>query len=73
VKIAILALVLAVIAPAHITLGVSGRSCAVLAALLLAAAEILAAAGVTWLAIRAIRRFRSAPWLRPAGVPGGAW
>jgi hypothetical protein len=72
VKAALLALVLSVVAPAHVTLGISGRSCTVLVAVLLAAAEILAAAGAIWLAARAIRRFRSAPWQR-ASFPSGGW
>jgi hypothetical protein len=72
VKTALLALVLSVVAPAHITLGISGRSCTVLVAVLLAAAEILAAAGAIWLAVRSVRRFRSAPWMR-ASLPSAAW
>ena len=66
-KAAVLALVLAGIAPAHITLP-GGVTMA--AGALVAAAEVLAAAGGIWLAVRSLR-----PWfryrLRPAG--GESW
>jgi hypothetical protein len=67
VRAAVLVLVLAVLAPAHITLpgGVT-----MTAGVLVAAAEVLAAAGGIWLAVRSLR-----PWfryrLRPAG--GEPW
>jgi hypothetical protein len=66
VKTLIIALVLTVIGPAHVRVGP-----AVVPALwLLAAAELAAAAGVTWLAVRHIRRFRSSP--HPRSVLAGA-
>lgn len=39
---------------------------------LVIAAEVLAAVACGWLAVRAVRRFRSAPWMRPA-FPSGGW
>ena len=66
-KAAVLVLVLAVIAPVHITLpgGVT-----MTAGVFVAAAEVLAAAGGIWLTVRSLR-----PWfrcrLRPAG--GEPW
>lgn len=68
-KLAILALVLATVAPVHVTLGPVSLP----VAWFLAVAEVLAAAASTWLAIRLIRRFRSSPRLRLAWIPGGAW
>jgi len=38
------------------------------AAWLLLAAEVLAVVVTTWLAVRVIRRFRSAPWPRSNGA-----
>jgi hypothetical protein len=67
---AILAVLLVALAPAHIRFAVAGVHVSVPAAWLILAAEILAAAVTTWLAVRVIRRFRSAPWLRLAA--GGA-
>ena len=63
---AILAVLVVALAPAHVRFaGVS-----VPAVWLILAAEILAAAVTIWLAVRVIRRFRSAPWMRPAA---GGW
>ena len=67
-KAALIALVLATVAPAHVALA----PVVVPVAWLLAAGELLAAAGGAWLTVRAIRRFRSAPWVRTART-GGAW
>lgn len=39
---------------------------------LVIAAEVLAVVAGGWLAVRAVRRFRSAPWLR-AAFPAGGW
>ena len=58
------ALVVAV-APAHVRFAVLGVPVSVPAAWLVLAAEVLAAVVTTWLAVRVIRRFRSAPWVRP--------
>jgi hypothetical protein len=66
-KTALIALVLATVAPAHVSIG----PVSVPVTWLLAAAEVLAAAGCAWLTARAVRRFRSTPWPRPAA--GGAW
>lgn len=67
-KALIIALVLGVIAPLHVTLGPVSMP----ALWLLAAVEALASLGSVWLAIRLIRRFRSRPWTRSALVTGGA-
>ena len=53
-KTAVLALVLTVVAPAHVRLG----PVAVPVSWLLVTAEVLAAAGSIWLAARALRGFR---------------
>jgi hypothetical protein len=57
VKTLVLALVLATVAPAHVTVG----PVVVPVSWLLVLGEVLAGAGVTWLAVRSIRRFRSSP------------
>jgi hypothetical protein len=49
---------------------VAGIPVSVSAAWLILAAEALVAAVIVWLAVRVIRRFRSAPWMRP--IAGGA-
>jgi hypothetical protein len=67
---ALLAVLIVALAPAHIRFAVAGVPVSVSAAWLILAAEVLAAAVIAWLAVRVIRRFRSAPWLRPAA--GGA-
>ena len=53
---AVLAVLVVALAPAYIRFAVAGVPVSVPAA---------------WLAVRVIRRFRSAPWARP--VAGGAW
>jgi hypothetical protein len=63
---ALLAVLIVALAPAHIRFAVAGVPVSVPAGWLILAAEVLAAAVTAWLAVRAIRRFRSAPWLRPA-------
>jgi hypothetical protein len=65
---ALLAILIAALAPAHIRFAVAGVPVSVPAAWLILAAELLAAAVTAWLVVRAIRRFRSAPWLRPSGA-----
>jgi len=67
---ALLAVLVVALAPAHIRFAVAGVPVSVTAAWLILAAEILAAAVTAWLAIRVIRRFRSAPWPRLAA---GGW
>jgi hypothetical protein len=67
---AILAALIVALAPAHIRFAVVGVPVSVSAAWLIIAAEVLAAAVIAWLAVRVIRRFRSAPWPRPAA---GGW
>jgi hypothetical protein len=66
---ALLAVLVVALAPAHVRFAVAGVPVSVSAAWLILAAEVLAAAVIAWLAVRVIRRFRSAPWPRP--VAGG--
>jgi hypothetical protein len=68
---ALLTALIVALAPAHIRFAVAGVPVSVSAGWLILAAEVLAAAVTAWLAVRVIRRFRSAPWMRP--VSGGAW
>ena len=65
---ALLAVLLVAIAPAHLRFAILGIPVSIPAAWLILAAEILTAAVTAWLVVRAIRRFRSAPWLRPGGA-----
>jgi hypothetical protein len=70
-KAAILALVLTTVAPSHVTFAVLGLTALVPVASLILSAEVLAAVVTSWLAVRILRQFRSAPWLRtirPAGA-----
>jgi hypothetical protein len=67
---ALLAVLLVALAPIHVRFAVAGVPVSVPAGWLILAAEILAAAVSVWLAVRVIRRFRSAPWMRP--IAGGA-
>jgi len=62
---ALLAALIIALAPAHIRFAVAGVPVSVPAAWLILAAEVLAGAVTIWLAVRVIRRFRSAPWVRP--------
>ena len=64
---ALIAVLVVALAPAHIRFAVAGVPVSVW---LILAAEVLAGAVTAWLAIRVIRRFRSAPWPRPAA---GGW
>ena len=59
---ALLAVLIVALAPAHIRFAVAGVPVSVSAAWLILAAEVLAAVVTAWLAVRVIRRFRSAPW-----------
>jgi hypothetical protein len=70
VKAVLVVLVLVTAVPHRIAFVVFGEP--VPAAWLVIAAEVLAAAAAGWLAVRAVRRFRSAPWLR-AAFPAGGW
>jgi hypothetical protein len=65
---ALIAVLVVALAPAHLRFAVLGVPVLVPAAALILAAEILAAVVTGWLAVRVIRRFRSAPWLRPNGA-----
>ena len=65
---ALIALLVVALAPAHVRFAVVGIPVSVPAVWLILAAEILAAAAGLWLAVRVIRRFRSAPWVRPNGA-----
>ena len=58
---ALLVALVVTLAPAHIRFAVLGFRVSVPAVWLILAAEVLAAAVTIWLAIRVIRRFRSAP------------
>ena len=60
-KAALIALVVTVAAPAHIRFVLLGQPVSVSVLWLVAAAELLAAAGSAWLAVRLILRFRSSP------------
>jgi hypothetical protein len=64
VKAALIALVLTVATPVHLAVSVAGFSVAFPAGWLILAAEVLAAAGLTWLAVRVLRGFRSSPYPR---------
>ena len=66
----LLAFLAVALAPVHVRFAVLGLPVSVPAVWLILAAEILAAVVTAWLAVRAIRRFRSAPWMRP--IAGGA-
>ena len=70
-KTALIALVLSVSGPSHVTFAVLGCPVPLPVAWLVLVAEILTGAAVAWLAVRALRGFRSSPWLRPA-FPAGA-
>jgi hypothetical protein len=65
---ALISVLIIALAPAHIRFAVAGGPVSVPAAWLILAAEFLAAAVTAWLVVRAIRRFRSAPWLRTNGA-----
>lgn len=65
---ALLAVLAVVLAPARIRFAAAGVPVSVPAAWLILAAEVLVTAVVLAPAVREIRRFRSAPWLRPAGA-----
>ena len=64
-KAALIALVLTLAAPVRVTL--LGSPVQFPAGWLILAAEVIAAAALAWLAVRGLRRFRSAPWPRLAG------
>jgi hypothetical protein len=59
--------VLTTLAPSRITVAVFGCAVSVPAGVLILAAELIAAAGTAWLAVRCLRGFRSSPYPRAAG------
>ena len=65
---ALIAALIIALAPAHVRFAVAGVHVSLPAAWLLLAAEVLAVVVTTWLAVRVIRRFRSAPWPRSNGA-----
>jgi len=65
---ALLAVLIIALAPAHVRFAVAGVPVSMSAAWLILAAEVLATAVLAVLVVRVIRRFRSAPWLRPNGA-----
>jgi hypothetical protein len=68
---ALLVALVVTLAPVHIRFAIAGIPASVPAAWLILAAEILTAVVTAWLAVRMIRRFRSAPWPRPVATSGG--
>ncbi len=71
-KAALIALVLTVATPLHITGVLAGLLVSFPAGWIILAAEVLTAGALVWLAVRVLRGFRSSPFPRP--VPrGGAW
>ena len=68
---AVLAVLIVALAPSRITFGVLGFTVSLPAGWLILAAELLASGAAVWLVIRAARRFRSSPFVRPA-FAGGA-
>ena len=68
-KAALIILVLTTVAPAHVGVRILGCPFQVPAGCLILAAVVLAAVVIARLAVRAVRRFRSSPWLRMAGGP----
>ncbi len=70
-KAALIALVLTTVAPAHVGVRILGCPLQVPAGWLILAVELLVTGTTAWLAVRALRRFRSSPWpraVRPAGA-----
>ena len=63
---ALVALVLTITAPLRLGVTVLGFPVSLPAGWLVLAVEVLAAAVLIWLAVRALRRFRSSPFLRRA-------
>jgi hypothetical protein len=70
-KTALLAFMLTVTAHMHVTVTALGTPVSVPVPWLILAAEVLAVTGTAWLAVRAVRGFRSSPYLR-AAWPAGA-
>jgi hypothetical protein len=66
VNAALVALVLAITAPLRLGVTVLGFPVLLPAGWLVLGAEVLAAAVLTWLAVRALRRLRSSPFPRRA-------
>ena len=59
-----IALVRAVAAPLRLSVTILGGPVQFPAGWLILAAEVLVTAAAVWLAVRALRGFRSSPWLR---------
>jgi hypothetical protein len=68
VKAALFALVLAAVAPLHLTFAVLGQPVPFPARCLVLAAEAAASVLLTWLAGQAVRRSRRALWPRSGGA-----
>ncbi len=64
---AILAVLIAALAPLHVRFAVAGVPVSVPAGWLVLAGEVLAAAGLGWLVVRALRGFRPPFFLRTTG------
>jgi hypothetical protein len=64
VKAVLLAFVLSVTAPMHLTVTALGVRVCVPVPWLILAAEVLAVAGLTWLLVRRLLAFRSSPYPR---------
>ncbi len=67
-KAALIALVLTVATPVHITGALAGSSVSFPAGWLILVAEVLVAGALTWLAVRVLRGFRSSPFPRRADL-----
>lgn len=65
-KTALIAFVLTVTAHMRLSVRAAGIPLSVPVPALILAAEVLAVAGAIWLAVRALRRFRSSPYPRTA-------
>jgi hypothetical protein len=65
---ALISVLIVALAPAHIRFAVAGVPVSLSAGWLILAAEVLAVVVTAWLVVRAIRRFRSASWLRTNGA-----
>ena len=65
---ALIAVLVIALAPVHVRFAVAGVPVSVSAAWFILAAEVLLTAVLAVLVVRVLRRFRSAPWLRPCGA-----
>jgi hypothetical protein len=62
---ALIAVLIVALAPAHVRFAVAGVPVSFSAGWLILAAEVLVTVVLAVIVIRVIRRFRSAPWMRP--------